>query len=282
MGKVCSHLQQAQRSSRRQVAHFVARRRAVMPWPEITSNIMRMIILAEHISDFGTVTILQSKQTRSHIYRHNGVFQSEADANGVSTVPYIHAIFGLVRQTRARRVLMIGGAGGTLATMLARAGCEVAIVDVNPVAFIFAHRYFALPWTVECHVRDGLEHLRITTQRYDAVVLDAYDGDAIPGHFKSEEFLKHVRAALGEKGYFFTNVHVLDDSDRGADDFAHALAPIWPRVTLLDRPGEETRNTIVIAGPEHKLTAPRIEQTPAIDADSVTSVLKEMKFRGAV
>jgi spermidine synthase len=136
-----------------------------MRWPEIASNIAHMIILAEHTSDFGTVTILQSKQTRSHIYRHNGVFQSEADANGVSTVPYIHAIFGLVRQTGARRVLMIGGAGGTLGTMLARSGCEVAIVDVNPVAFIFAHRYFALPWTVECHVRDGLEHLCTTTHR---------------------------------------------------------------------------------------------------------------------
>jgi hypothetical protein len=113
-------------------------------------------------------------------------------------------------------------------------------------------------------------------------VLDAYDGDAIPAHLKSDAFLERVRGAVGDKGYFFTNVHVLDDADRGADDFAHALAPTWPRVTLLDRPGDENRNTIVIAGPEFRLAPPRIELVPAIEANSVTSALAAMKFRGAV
>jgi spermidine synthase len=238
-------------------------------------------VLAEHTSDFGTVTILQSMQTRSHIYRQNGVFQSEADTNGISTVPYIHAIFGLLRQVGARRVLIVGGAGGTLGTMLARSGCEVAIVDVNPVAFIFAHRYFALPWTVECHVRDGLEHLRTTTQRYDAIVLDAYDGDVIPEHLKSEAFLARVRASLGDKGFFFANVHVHSDNDIGSREFAKAVSPYWPQVRLLDRAGEENRNTIVIAGPDCALAPPRMELAPMLEGESVASALAAMAFRAA-
>jgi len=51
---------------------------------------------------------------------------------------------------------MIACGGGTLGTMLARAGRRVSIVEVDPVSFTLAKRYFGLPPNVACHVDDGL------------------------------------------------------------------------------------------------------------------------------
>jgi spermidine synthase len=131
---------------------------------------------------------------------------------------------------------------------------------------------------VECHVRDGLEHLRIAPQRYDAIVLDAYDGDAIPEQLKSDEFFGCVRAALGDTGIFLANVHVLDDADPGAARFGQAIAPYFPRVTLLDRPGEENRNTIVVAGPGLALRTPGMEFAPHRGADEIAAALAALTF----
>jgi hypothetical protein len=88
-----------------------------------------MIKLDTVESEFGTICVFKKKSTSTITYERGGCCQSEADSNGVSLASYIHAIFGLIAQTKARRILMIGCAGGTLATMLAQAGCKVTILD---------------------------------------------------------------------------------------------------------------------------------------------------------
>ena len=238
-----------------------------------------MITIAEHKSEFGVVTIFESKETRGRSYKHGDVFQSEADAHGVSTAGYIHAIYGLIRQMRGRRVLMIGCGGGTLGTMLAHAGYRVAIAEIDPQSFVFARRYFGLPATVECHVADGFDHLRTTTERYDAIVLDAYVGDTMPAHLKSPAFFAAVQKVLRDGGCVFANVHMLDDRDTDADTLARALEPFWPKARILDAMGEANRNAIVAAGSVARLTAPVLEIVPQHDADIVESELKKMAFR---
>lgn len=238
-----------------------------------------MIELAEHKSEFGVVTIFETKDTHARIYKHGDIFQSEADSRGVSTASYIHALYGLIRQTKARRVLMIGCGGGTLGTMLAHAGYRVAIVDVNPVSFVFARRYFGLPAVVECHVADGLDHLKTTHEQYDAVVLDAYHGDAVPSHLNSAAFFAAVSGAVKEDGCVLANVHTLDDRDRDPDKLAQHLRDLWPNVRILDAMGEKNRNTIVAAGAVAHLVPPVLEIVPQHGADEVESELGKMAFR---
>src|SRR5262245_5334302 len=104
-----------------------------------------MITVAERKSRFGAITVLKAQDTGSLIYTQGDCYQSAADAEGTSTIAYIHAIFGLVRQARSRSVLMIGCGGGTLATMLSRIGCTLTVVDIDPHAFLLARRYFRFP-----------------------------------------------------------------------------------------------------------------------------------------
>src|SRR4051812_24008824 len=128
-----------------------------------------MITLDTIESEFGTIAVFKNKTTNTITYEQGGCCQSEADSSGVSLAGYIHAIFGLILQKKARKILMIGCAGGTLATMLAQSGCNVTIIDVNPASFVLAKQYFALPDSVECRVADGKSFLYSDTQFYDAI-----------------------------------------------------------------------------------------------------------------
>ena len=60
--------------------------------------------------------------------------QSLADRNGISLADYIHAMYGFIRQSKAKHVLLIGCGGGTLATMLAKSGAAVTMLDIDPTS----------------------------------------------------------------------------------------------------------------------------------------------------
>src|SRR5437764_10810604 len=131
----------------------------------------------KHASKFGVIKLRRRK--RSHILtdEQKGGYQSTADCNGISLDAHIHALFGLTLQRPGKNVLMIGCGGGTLGTMLARAGRRVSIVEIDPVSFRLAKRYFGLPPNVACHVGDGLAFMQATRRRYDVVITDAFTGE---------------------------------------------------------------------------------------------------------
>ena len=230
-------------------------------------------------SDFGPINIFQNRSTGEVLYQHDGWGQSTADGNGTSLASYIHAIFGLLTQAKARDILLIGCAGGTLATMLARAGRKPTIVDLMPVSFALARQYFRLPETVICHAADGDAFLRSDPQGYDAIVLDAFLGDLIPAHLQSAEFFGLVRDRLTPGGAVFANVHVKHDFDDYADRLAKTMRSVWPEVRVLDAQGVCNRNAIVMAGEVSRLRAPRLLAPPMTNAGGIDSELARLRFR---
>ena len=193
-----------------------------------------MIRLEDCETRFGAITIFKRKQAGSLVYDQDRSCQSEADSNGVSLASYVHAIYGLIQQTEAHNVLMIGCGGGTLGTMLFRAGFKVTIVDVNSTAFELARRHFYLPREIACYVADGRDYLESEICLHDAIVLDAFHGDHIPAQFRSVDFFQCARSRLGRHGCFFANVHVADDQDSAPDRIAECMAGAWVDVRVLD------------------------------------------------
>src|SRR5947199_9660517 len=100
---------------------------------------------SKHASKFGLIKLHFRKRTRTLTYEKKGGWQSRADINGISLDAHIHAIYGLVLQHAGKSVLMIGCGGGTLGTMLPRAGRRVSIVEMNSVSITLAKRYFGFP-----------------------------------------------------------------------------------------------------------------------------------------
>ncbi|HXC53704.1 MAG TPA: fused MFS/spermidine synthase [Rhizomicrobium sp.] len=227
-----------------------------------------------------TAAIEQKNATGAVVYWEKGANQSEADAGGVSLADYIHAMFGFLVQAGARDVLMIGCGGGTLATMLRRAGVAVTIADIDARSFAIARAYFALPDDVACHVADGAAFLRRTRRRFDAIVLDAFDGGLIPQQLLTPAFFALAKARLRRRGgLFLVNLIVADDRDRTPDRVARLLGRIWAHARLLDSDGWLDRNAVAAAGAVAALRRPRLLMPPRRGAKKLAASLATLKFR---
>ncbi len=225
--------------------------------------------------------IEQSNATGRVSYWQRGDNHSVADRHGVSLAEYIHAMFGLLRQAKSRDVLMIGCGGGTLATMLHRAGANVTMVDIDAHSIEIARRYFHVPPEVECHVADGRAFLRRAARRYDAIVLDAYTGSSVPRQFLKSSFFDLVKTRLRPPdGIFLMNVIIADDRDPVADDLMRLLHKTWRSVRLLDADGWLDRNAVIAAGAVGTLTRPRLLMRPQRSARRLATLLRELDFRG--
>jgi spermidine synthase len=225
------------------------------------------------------VVVVEDNRTGRVSYWQAEDHQSVADRNGISLAEYVHALFGLIRQKRARHVLMIGCAGGTLATMLSAVGVRVTAVDIDPQSFEIAHRYFHMPECVECHVTDGAAFLRRPGPRYDAIVLDAFADEVIPPHFLKPGFFRLVKSRLRPGGIFLVNIVVLDDDDPIPDRIARTMGKVWRGVRLLDADGFEDRNAVAVAGAVQGLKRPHLTMKPAIGARALAGELSQLRFR---
>ena len=225
----------------------------------------------------GEVIVLKGRS--SVAYWQDERHQSHADLRGVSLVTYVHAIHDLIRQAGSRNVLMIGCGGGTLATMLHAEGVRVTIAEINELSFEISRRYFELPDKVECHVADGHAFLQRSNAKFDAIVLDAYDGEDIPQQLCSTRFFELVGSRLNaDRGCFFANVILNGDRDCRLQRLLRVMRARWPLVRALDTPGTRNRNAIAMAGAVEHLQCPRLRKVPKVGRRSLERGLEALKF----
>ena len=199
---------------------------------------------------------------------------SAADRDGISLAYYIHALYGLLRQAKVHHVLMIGCGGGTLATMLVRAGVKVTMVDISARSIAIARRHFHMPEDVIAHAGDGARFVQKSRTRYDAIVLDAYAKGAIPRQFLKPAFLKAARARAP---LFFVNILVAGDRDPVPEQVVETLRGVWRNVRRLG--ADKRHNAIVMAGAVMTLHRPRLLMRPRRQAKFIAADLARMRFR---
>ncbi len=231
-----------------------------------------------HSSEFGAIHLRYRARSKSLVYEQKGGNQTAVDENGVSLDSYVHALYGFAVQQDAKKILMIGCGGGSLGTMLARAGRRVTVVDIDKDSFNLARRYFGLPRSIECVVADGLDFLRRTRKRFDVLIIDVFVGEKIPSQFLTTEFFKAAKKCLRIDGIVLMNVCLHKKTDRTADALAAGFAKVGGSVRVLDAPGAE-RNAVVLAGAVKNLRAPKLLLPPQVGADEIIEELSEMRFR---
>jgi spermidine synthase len=111
-----------------------------------------------------------------------------------------------------RSVLIIGLGGGTLPRALRQLLPEtlIDVVEIDPAVVRVAVRYFGFVPSDKTRVieTDGRVYVKRAlrgTQRYDLIMLDAFDHEYIPEHLLTQEFLQEVKSLLAPGGVLAAN-----------------------------------------------------------------------------
>ena len=120
----------------------------------------------------------------------------------------------------ARSVLIVGGGGGVVPTLLARdyPNVDIDVAEIDPVVVRLAQRYFGFrPNEGRTHttITDGRVYIRDCTKKYDIIILDAFTGGRPPFHMLTREFFGLVRDRLSDHGVVHLNVISALDGENG-------------------------------------------------------------------
>ena len=132
---------------------------------------------------------------------------------GKIVFPYVRMTFaGLMANPDPKNMLMIGLGGGTIASVLMEIypDLKMDLVEVDEAVVKVAHEFFDFKATGNANVLtlDGRVFARralVDNQKYDLIILDAYNGDYIPEHLMTREFLTDVKALLTDNGIVVAN-----------------------------------------------------------------------------
>ena len=122
------------------------------------------------------------------------------------------AVAGFLMAEQPKNILIIGLGGGTLVESFHSLSPEsnITSVEIDPAVVKVAKEYFHIPlesWhtIIEKDGRIFVKREKIRKNKYDLIVLDAFNGDYIPEHLMTLEFFKEVKSILSEDGLVISN-----------------------------------------------------------------------------
>ena len=207
-----------------------------------------MEVVAQFMGARGEIEIIRSRLDGTLAYYEDGIFQSQGTPAGESVFTYVKLMTELLHNSS--RVLVLGCGAGNLATELSRRGKLVTLVDVNPLSFIVARRYFGLPGELRCVTADFRKVVADEEEVYDGIAIDvAAPGLSIKRTF-SAEVCDCLRSRLAPGGRIVMNLTIDNDLDPMPDRLAAMLSGNILHPWIVDEPGAEGRNAVLNCSPE--------------------------------
>jgi spermidine synthase len=160
-------------------------------------------------SNFGLLQVINTASGAQRYYLNDYLIQNTYDpAEKKSLSMFTDMLHELARAyaPRVERVLCIGLGVGIVPMQFAREGAAVDVAEINPAVVPVAQRFFGCePDRLSLHLDDGRHFLNRTTNRYDAIILDAFLGDSSPSHLMSREAFAAMRRVLNPGGVLVIN-----------------------------------------------------------------------------
>lgn len=118
----------------------------------------------------------------------------------------------LLVQDNPERILIVGLGGGTLPDLYSALfpEAEIIISEIDDAVFRVARDYFDFTETDKIKVDIGdarvyIKRAGLRNEKFDLVILDAFNGEYIPEHLMTREFLEEVKMLLTENGMVLSN-----------------------------------------------------------------------------
>ncbi len=142
------------------------------------------------------------------------------------------------------RMLILGMGTGTYATQCNRYFGEMEIegVEIDGKITELARTYFELPGQVQVTTYDGRAYLNAITEKYDVIMVDAYQDITIPFQMSSVEFFTLVKDHLTEGGVMVVNMNMRGGGEGNINQYlADTIATVFDQVYTVDVGGTTNR-----------------------------------------
>ncbi len=118
----------------------------------------------------------------------------------------------LLVQDDPQRILIIGLGGGTLPEVYHSLfpEAEIIISEIDEAVLSVAEDFFQFEQTdkIKVDIGDGRVYVKragLRNETFDLVIIDAFNGEYIPEHLMTEEFLEEIKLLLPEDGMLVSN-----------------------------------------------------------------------------
>lgn len=155
----------------------------------------------------------------------------------------------LLVQDNPERILIIGLGGGTLPAVYSTLfpDAEIIISEIDEAVLRVAEEFFDFVETDRINVDIGdarvyIKRAGLRDEKFDLVIIDAFNGEYIPEHLMTEEFLQEVQTLLPEDGMVVANTF---STSRLYDAESQTYHNVFGEMINLRMPN--TGNRIIIA-----------------------------------
>ena len=179
----------------------------------------------------GTVAIMENDEGRHLIIdsaTHSLIKNNGEHAEYIDFVNYF--FINTIPPTETRRILVLGAGGFTLGRYDERN--DYVFVDINPNLKKVSEKYFlghTLGDNKKFIVQDARQYLRVTNNKFDIILMDAFSRWSIPEQLITAEFMAEMQKILSEGGILAINVitHPMfaDEFSRKIDNTIRSVFP---------------------------------------------------------
>ena len=193
-------------------------------------------ILFEGESPYQFVQVLQEPTGDRVLHLNEGwAVHSLLPARGILTGNYWDAFTALptLAGGPAGNLLVLGNAGGTVATLFAHIWPNTAIdgVEIDPLVSSAGRRFLGMNNPrLHVYTADARFWLQGSRPRYDAIVIDAYAQPYIPFYLATREFFALVARHLQPGGVVAVNVGTPPDQTALVGRIATTMRAVFPTV----------------------------------------------------
>ncbi|MCE0493075.1 fused MFS/spermidine synthase [Vibrio salinus] len=142
---------------------------------------------------------------------------------------------GLLLQPNPARVLVVGLGGGVIPVVMNQLypEAQIDIVELDPAVVQVAKDYFHFREDEQMSViisdaRVFIKRSVLKQQHYDYIILDAFNGDYIPEHLMTREFLQEVKQLMTANGVLVANTFSTSRLyDHESVTYQHVFGPFF-------------------------------------------------------
>lgn len=200
----------------------------------------KRVVLSTNVL-FGVQSVLMKQDTLS------GMYYDYAMAAPLMTD------MGKACEDDAMDILILGMGTGTYAKQCMQYFDYAVVegVEIDDRITELAHRYFELPKSVKVTTYDGRAYLQAIDEKYDVIMVDAYQDITIPFQMSSKEFFMLVKDHLAENGVMVVNMNMHSDKKGNINEYlADTIANVFTEIYTIDVPGCTNRELFASNNPE--------------------------------